>query len=92
MNRSKEHGLSKFMSMILRHQAENFGLEMDENNFIDLNQFIQVVRREWSHGSVSVADILYIAHNSKKQGLFNRFQIVDGKIRATYNLTQKPKK
>lgn len=89
MNRKVEIGLSKFMSKILRHEAKHYGLEQDKDNFVDLNDFLNVVKKEF-RGEITVFDIYDLLENSVKDGQ-HRFQVVGNKVRATYNHTWKYK-
>lgn len=89
MEKRKEIRLSRFISKILRHEAKQFGLEQDNDNFVQLSHFINVVISEFE-GNISLADVLYVLENSKKDG-HNRFQIVGDMVRATYNHTWKTK-
>ncbi|MCY9757677.1 RNA 2'-phosphotransferase [Paenibacillus alvei] len=89
MNKRTEIRMSRFISKILRHESKQFGLEQDDNNFVQLSSFINVVLSEFE-GSVSLADVVYVLESSKKDG-HNRFQIVGDRVRATYNHTWKTK-
>lgn len=86
MDYRTKHTLSKFLSLILRHEAKQYGLTQDEEKFVDINKLIDVVVKEY-HGSTNVEDILYILNTSMKNGR-NRYQIVGNKVRATYNHSQ----
>ncbi|OME54098.1 hypothetical protein BSK59_16080 [Paenibacillus odorifer] len=87
MDKKTELSLSKFISKVLRHEAKRFGLDQDEDNFVNLTQFIQVIRQEFT-GSASIVDIQYLLTSSEKQGI-KRFQIEGDKVRATYKHTWK---
>ncbi|EJW13940.1 hypothetical protein PAV_141p00460 (plasmid) [Paenibacillus alvei DSM 29] len=89
MDKRKEIRLSRFISKILRHDAKRFGLDQDDDNFVQLSNFINVVLSEFE-GSISLTDVVYVLENSKKDGQ-NRFQIVGDRVRATYNHTWKAK-
>jgi putative RNA 2'-phosphotransferase len=73
-----DRSLSKFMSLILRHQPEQFGLKLDNRGFApieDLTAAIQT-KKSW----ITEDDIRRIAERSEKQ----RFEINGSLIRARY--------
>jgi putative RNA 2'-phosphotransferase len=73
--------LSKFVSVILRHRAADFGVELDEHGFTDyaaLRAFVQ----SRSHDQYTDADwetILTGGVDGRK-----RFEVANGRIRALY--------
>jgi len=65
---------SKFLSLILRHQPEKIGLELDSNGWADINELMEKSKK------VKLTQELMeevVAKNNKQ-----RFIIKDGKIRA----------
>ncbi len=70
--------LSKFLSYVLRHAPERFGLELDRYGFGPLEDVLHILKKRF--------------RNFKKEDLFDlvrddqkgRFQIVHGRIRAVY--------
>jgi putative RNA 2'-phosphotransferase len=72
--------LSKFLSLILRHQPDKFGLKLDEEGFVPLADLLRVVRREKGWGYVTEEHVREVVANSDKQ----RFEIVGERIRARY--------
>jgi putative RNA 2'-phosphotransferase len=76
MNRSV--GLSKFMSFVLRHKPQNFGLKLDSLGFVDINDLLIVLQNRY--GSVDLSDIEGVVKNCPKK----RFEIKGEKIRARY--------
>lgn len=72
--------ISKFLSFILRHHPEKFGLEIDSKGFADLNKVLKVVNQKYNDTRITVRDIERIIQNSNKK----RFEIVEDKIRAFY--------
>lgn len=88
MNKRKELSLSMFMSKLLRHDGKRFGLEKDDDNFVSLDRFIEVLLAEFNAGQITVDDINYLLESSEKDGI-KRYQVVGDKVRATYNHTWK---
>ncbi|MGG4216335.1 RNA 2'-phosphotransferase [Paenibacillus sp. FSL L8-0638] len=76
----KEESLSKFMSKILRHTPEQFGLELDHEGYCDIQELIQGIRSENRWSDVSESDIKQVVSHCPKQ----RYEIVNGYIRANY--------
>jgi putative RNA 2'-phosphotransferase len=69
--------LSKFMSLVLRHRAHDFGLTLDAEGFVALKDLESIVRERMG---ASLDDILSVVANSQPQ----RFEIRGEMIRATY--------
>ena len=69
--------LSKFLSLILRHKAVDFALELDAAGYVDLQKIWAVINSEF-HGRATQADFDALMAET------NRFEINDGKIRALY--------
>lgn len=70
--------LSKFMAYILRHNPKKFGLKLDEQGFVKLDNLMNVIRKRMPEADMdSIIDI--VNHSSKK-----RFQLRGNMIRATY--------
>jgi len=73
--------LSKFISLILRHRARDFGLQMDSQGFVDYARLRSIVE-ERSPEKYTDEDwqiVLAGEIDGKK-----RFELVDGRIRALY--------
>ena len=70
--------LSKFMSFVLRHKPQNFGLIPDQYGFVDLYAFFIVLRDRYRN--IELSDIRKVVQNCPKQ----RFEIKGDKIRARY--------
>ncbi len=68
------------MSLILRHRPEKFGLEMDEQGYVSIEDLAEAISstRGWSF--VTKKDILEIVSKSEKE----RFEVDEEKIRACY--------
>jgi len=82
--------LSKFMSLVLRHDPESFGLSPDQHGFVKIGDLLTVLRKRY--GDIQVSDIETVVQNCPKK----RFEIRGEKIRAKYGhsidviLDQKP--
>lgn len=78
---SDRRRLSKFLSLILRHRAQDFGLMLDSQGFVDFDAVRDVVSQR-SSDEYSEEDwqaVLEGQTDGKK-----RFEVVDGRIRALY--------
>lgn len=73
--------LSKFLALILRHQADKFDLQLDEDGFTDVKQVWQIIQKRY--GNKFAYDDLLDVVNGDKHGK-KRYEIVDGKIRAMF--------
>jgi RNA:NAD 2'-phosphotransferase (TPT1/KptA family) len=80
VERTHQRQLSKFLSLILRHQPGRFGLELDADGFVGLADVLAAVRRERGWGGVTEAEVREVVASSDKQ----RFEIVGERIRARY--------
>jgi putative RNA 2'-phosphotransferase len=80
LNSKQEESLSKFMSKILRHAPEQFGLELDHEGYCDIQDLLGGIKPEKRWSYVSEADIIQVVENCPKQ----RYEIVNGYIRANY--------
>lgn len=73
--------LSKFLSLILRHRAQDFGLILDSEGYTELEEVREVVGQRLSE-AYSEEDwqaVLDGQTDGKK-----RFEVIDGRIRALY--------
>lgn len=73
--------LSKFLSLLLRHRADHWGLDLDEEGFIDLSAVWAIVSQRYP-GRYDDAD-LHAVLAGDTDGK-RRFEVVDGRIRALY--------
>lgn len=82
MDDRRRVNFSKFMSLVLRHQPEKFGLKPDENGFVSLHRLAQVVvsERKSTTYSHALCDIAEAVNKCDKQ----RYEIQSDKIRARY--------
>jgi putative RNA 2'-phosphotransferase len=83
MNEAQRTSLSKFMALLLRHRAGDYGLAPDPEGFVPLDQLLAAMNRQagWTWvGAQHVEEI--IATQAKR-----RYEIVDDDIRAIYGHT-----
>lgn len=77
----KYSNLSKTMAHALRHAPQNYGLILDEKGWTDVEKLIKGLKNHSKRfKDVTVHDLQKVIKESSK----NRFEIKDGKIRATY--------
>ncbi len=73
--------LSKTISHALRHRPEEYGLVLDAEGWVEIDDLLAALRRRLGpHRSIGLAEIETIMAESEKQ----RFELRDGKIRAFY--------
>jgi putative RNA 2'-phosphotransferase len=78
---SKLRSISKFLAYLLRHGAQEYELDLDEEGFADFEQVWALVKSQYK-GNVNLNDLQPILDgelDGKK-----RFELVDGRIRAIY--------
>ena len=80
MDRKQATRLSKFLSLVLRHRPDEYGLHMDELGFVDFESLVDVIVAEDIAAETAEDDIREIVEGSDRR----RFEVVDGKIRALY--------
>lgn len=73
--------LSKFLSLMLRHQADQFGLDLDAQGFTPFEDVVKQVRQRYgeTYQAVDVLKVIDGDTTGKK-----RFELVNGRIRAMY--------
>ncbi len=76
----KRERISKFLSGLLRHFPQSFGVEVDKDGWADLKKVYQVVMSRYD---VSLDAISLIVKFDPKE----RFELRDSKIRARYGHT-----
>ena len=69
--------ISKFLSGILRHFPEKFGVEVDQNGFANLEKVITILKERYGIDELHLRAV--VEFDSKR-----RFEIAGGKIRARY--------
>jgi putative RNA 2'-phosphotransferase len=73
--------LSKTIAYALRHKPEDYGLVLDAEGWVAVDDLLAALRRRpGSQRMISLAEIETIMAESEKQ----RFELRDGKIRAFY--------
>lgn len=77
--------ISKTISYALRHKPEEFGLTLDNEGWVDIDVFIEAFANHSHPIHISENDIKAIIDSSEKK----RFEISNGKIRATYGHSTK---
>lgn len=81
LNDKLQINLSKFMSKILRHSPEQFGLSLaPADGSCTLDELLSVLRKEARWSDLTTADIVQVVKNCEKQ----RYEITDDRIRARY--------
>lgn len=73
MNNKK---ISKFLSLILRHQPETIGIKLDENGWVDIPVLLDAMAK--SGNSITTEQLETVVSDNDKK----RFIISDGRIRA----------
>jgi putative RNA 2'-phosphotransferase len=70
MNEKDTTRISKFLSLVLRHQPETIGLVLDENGWADTAELIEKLNQ---HGAAVTQEIMQhvVATNNKKRFAFN---------------------
>ena len=62
--------LSKFMSLVLRHQPEVIGLMLDENGWADVTELIEKLNAKGAGADIALIQEV-VAANDKKRFIFN---------------------
>jgi putative RNA 2'-phosphotransferase len=57
--------ISKFLSLVLRHQPETIGLTLDTNGWTDLDELVECARAHGKH--LTTGDILRVTANNDKR-------------------------
>lgn len=78
MNEKEIKRISKFLSLLLRHQPETIGLGLDENGWADVEELINKSKKRRMYFSLSDLEIV-VAENDKQRFSFNEDKT---KIRA----------
>jgi putative RNA 2'-phosphotransferase len=72
--------LSKFLALILRHKAEEFGISLDSSGFASFDAVWSQVQRRYP-GQYSYKDLLLLLDS---EGGKQRYELQQGRIRALY--------
>ena len=83
MNNQERTSLSKFLALVLRHRAKDFGLALDPEGFVPLDELLGAINRERQWSWVRAEHIEDVIATQEKR----RYEIVDGDIRAVYGHT-----
>jgi putative RNA 2'-phosphotransferase len=76
--RSTTVRVSKMLSLMLRHRPQEFDVEVDAYGFADLDEVVQSLQTRDER--IGASDVDQVVNAPEKQ----RFEIVDGRIRARY--------
>lgn len=72
--------LSKFLSLVLRHRPDDFGLRMDDQGFVLVEDIVDVIVAE----DILAEDVEETLQELVEGADRPRFEIVEGRIRALY--------
>lgn len=72
--------VSKFLSGLLRHYPEKFGIKLDKNGFTDIRRVLFVLKERYGIDEITLKALVHL----DKKG---RFEIVGDRIRAKYGHT-----
>ena len=72
--------LSKFSARLLRHEPWLYELELDDQGWVPLGDFLSAVRRRKAWCQVGESELRHMVDMSDKK----RYEIADGRIRAFY--------
>lgn len=78
--------LSKFLSLILRHQPERFGLTLDEEGWASLPEVLEILHGLPNFRWATRADVLELVEKGSGDGK-RRFEVAGERIRARYGHT-----
>ncbi len=78
LDKEKVEKLGRFISGVLRHFPDRFGLEMDENGWVEFEQLVRVAKRKFKWANRWLIKAL-VYSDSK-----GRYEIKNRKIRARY--------
>ena len=78
LDKDKVEKLGRFISGVLRHFPDKFGLEMDENGWVDFEKLVRVVSRRYKWANRWLIKAMVYSDWKK------RYELKDNKIRARY--------
>lgn len=70
--------ISRFLTYLLRHQPKEYPLVFDKRGYVDWRDVVELVQERFH--DVTERQIESVVSGSEKK----RFELVDGKVRATY--------
>lgn len=76
--------LNKFMSLVLRHQAQEYQLKLDQSGFCSITDLLESAKLQPGLAHVHISDLYSIVTHAPK----NRYEINEEKVRATYGHSQ----
>ena len=65
--------LSKFMSLVLRHKAKEFGLDINSQGLVGVSELLKVIKKKKGLESTTIMDIHQVVTNCNKQ----RFKLTE---------------
>lgn len=77
--------LSKFLALVLRHRADRFGVDLDEDGYADLEVIRSLIKKTFK--TVYSEEHLQKVIESSRDGR-KRFEVKDNRIRARYGHSQ----
>jgi putative RNA 2'-phosphotransferase len=83
MNDAQRVELSKLLAFVLRHRADEFGLLLDPEGFVPLDELLAAINQKGGWGWVRAEHVEQVIAQQEKR----RYEIVDGDIRAIYGHT-----
>lgn len=78
LSRERVEKLGRFVSGILRHFPDKFGLNVDKNGWVSLESLARIVKRRYKWANIWIIKALVYSDEKK------RYEIKDDKIRARY--------
>lgn len=84
-SKKKEMKLSKFLSKILRHSPEQFGIILDKEGYVKIEKLIKQINSQPNWDGVLEDHIIQVVNNCPKQ----RYEIKKDLIRARYGHSTK---
>jgi putative RNA 2'-phosphotransferase len=79
MNDRERMHLSKFMSLVLRHRAKDFGLALDAEGFVPFDVLVALIEKQ-QHLTAGRAEVIEVIEHQRPK----RFELRGDLIRATY--------
>lgn len=76
----KPKDLSKFMSLILRHEPTKFGIDLDGEGYTPINELVEAIVA--AGHDISIDDIMNVVENVEPEK--KRFTVIENDIRANY--------
>ncbi len=74
--------LSKFVSMVLRHRAHEFGIVLDDEGFTHIDDLVALIESRYT-GRYAHEDVLRVVTTPGSDGKM-RFELVGEQVRARY--------